>query len=471
VSRLRLHRISDRLLLLFFAIAGSAVAFVYVYVVPQLESSLTVEKLRRQEGQAVEQAPELARTLQRNAPPAELRRVVESVAQATETRATVLGVREVEGELQPAFVISDSEAERTAALPRYDVAALAAATGRIGSATESVGGERIGETAVPIPGPEGKPVWVAVFSSSLADVEDDVALIKRQILIAGVIALAIAMAAGYWAARSISGRLRRLEGAAAQVAEGDFAARIPEDSSDELGQLARTFNLMQGRLAQLDSARKEFIANASHELRTPIFSLGGFVELLEEEHPDPASRQEFVRNMREQIERLTKLTTDLLDLSKLDAGAMEIRPEQVDLNRLAQGIVEEFQPAASSHASAVELRSAPSSPLALADPDRVGQIVRILLDNALRHTPEGTRVIVTTTSQNGAAELTVSDEGRGIRLASRDRVFERFFTGDEGSGSGLGLAIAQELATRMDGRLELRSGHGLTTFKLALPLA
>ena len=116
--------------------------------------------------------------------------------------------------------------------------------------------------------------------------------------------------------------MRRLQDAARKVADGNFETTIPVASVGQLAPLARTFNEMQRRLAELDSARKQFIANASHELRTPIFSLGGFVELLEEEDPSPAEREEFVRTMRQQIERLTKLTTDLLDLSQLDAGAM-----------------------------------------------------------------------------------------------------------------------------------------------------
>ena len=142
-----------------------------------------------------------------------------------------------------------------------------------------------------------------------------------------------------------------------KVADGDFATPIPVDSSDELGQLARTFNEMQRRLADLDSARKQFIANASHELRTPIFSLGGFVELLEDEDPDPEARAEFVRTMREQVERLTKLTTDLLDLSKLDAGrdrgdAAQRRPRRAR-PRGGPGV----RPAADRRGSRLEVRT------------------------------------------------------------------------------------------------------------------
>ena len=209
---------------------------------------------------------------------------------------------------------------------------------------------------------------------------------------------------------------------------------------------------MQRRLAELDSARKQFIANASHELRTPIFSLGGFVELLEEEDPSPEERAEFVRTMRQQIERLTKLTVDLLDLSQLDAGAMVMQARSVDLGALAREVTREFGARADLRGSRLELRTPEQPAIALGDPDRVRQIIRILLDNALTHTPEGTKVTVTTYSANRRAELTVSDEGSGIPQRVQSRIFERFYTADKAGGSGLGLAIASELAQRMDGR-------------------
>ena len=153
---------------------------------------------------------------------------------------------------------------------------------------------------------------------------------------------------------------------------------------------------MQRRLAELDSARKQFIANASHELRTPIFSLGGFVELLEDEDPSPEERAEFVRTMRQQIERLTKLTADLLDLSQLDAGAVVMHARSVDLSALAREVTREFGARADLHGSRLELRTPEQPAIARGDPDRVRQIIRILLDNALTHTPEGTKVTVTT---------------------------------------------------------------------------
>jgi two-component system OmpR family sensor kinase len=294
---------------------------------------------------------------------------------------------------------------------------------------------------------------------------------KHEIAIGGLFALLVAFAIGAYSAQIVARRITRLEQAARKIADGDFGSRIPVDTSGQLGKLARTFNEMQRRLAELDGARKQFVANASHELRTPIFSLGGFVELLEDEDPSPEERAEFVHTMREQIERLTKLTTDLLDLSQLDAGAIVVKADSVDLNALARDVALEFGPRADQHGSRLELRR-PSRPvIARADPERVRQITRILLDNALTHTPEGTKVTVTANSVNRRVVLTVSDEGPGIPQRLQGRIFERFYTAETGDGSGLGLAIARELAQRMRGRISITSNKRFTAFTLDLPPA
>jgi signal transduction histidine kinase len=304
-------------------------------------------------------------------------------------------------------------------------------------------------------------IWVVPIGGH-SDVAD-------SILIGGLIALLLSLGIGFYFAKLVAARVKRLDEAARKVAAGDFATQIPVDYSGQLGQLARTFNEMQRRLAELDNARKQFIANASHELRTPIFSLGGFVELLEEEEPSPQERAEFVREMRQQIERLTKLTTDLLNLSQLDAGGVELDPADVDLSSLAREVAREFGPWADRRGSRLELRTPNRPVIAFADPERVRQIIRILLDNALTHTPEGASVTVTTYSVNRRAELTVSDDGTGIPQRAQKRLFERFFTADSAGGSGLGLAIASEVAQRMGGSVAISSSRRYTAFTLDLP--
>jgi signal transduction histidine kinase len=463
-----MNSVRNRLALLIFVITAAAVGFIYLYVVPQLRSNLIAEKLDRLERVGGEQVARLDRAMNKGVSQARLRLLIRDISRRTDARVTILGVRQGPSGPEPSFVVGDSELEETATLGGYPAAATAvAAPGRTASAVDHVAGRRIGETAVALSGPNG-PSWVVVFSTDLADVDDSVALIRRQILIAGLIALLAALAAGWLVAGAHSRRLRRLEAAAEKVADGDFSTPIPVDSADEVGQLALTFNEMQKRLETLDSARKEFIANASHELRTPIFSLSGFVELLEDEDPDPEARAEFVRTMREQVERLTKLTVDLLDLSKIDADAIQIRREPVQLSDVARRVIDEFVPAAERHESPISI-SEGAAAAAEADPERVAQILRILIDNALTHTPKGTAISVQAQSRDGSATLVVTDDGPGIESHSRSRVFERFYTGDDVSGSGLGLAIARELALRMGGSVELRSRRGRTEFELRLP--
>jgi signal transduction histidine kinase len=315
----------------------------------------------------------------------------------------------------------------------------------------------------------GTVAVIYVYTVAIGAAASGQGAVKGQILIAGAIALVLATALGLYYAQKAASNIARLQDAARKVADGNFETTIPIAAAGQLGQLARTFNEMQRRLAELDSARKQFIANASHELRTPIFSLGGFVELLEEEDPSPEERAEFVRTMRQQIERLTKLTVDLLDLSQLDAGAMEMQARSVDLGAVAREVTREFGARADLRGSRLQLRTPDLPAIAHGDPDRVRQIIRILLDNALTHTPEGTDVTVTTYSANRRAELTVSDEGTGIPQRVQNRIFERFYTGDSAGGSGLGLAIARELAQRMDGRITISSSRRFTAFTLDLP--
>ncbi len=461
-----MRSVRNRLAALFFVITAAAIGFIYLYVVPQLSSRLTAQKLERLERAGGAESEPLALALKHRATQARLRHVVRRVSEATDARVTLLELRTSPGEPARRIVVADSAAGSGAGPFGSSVANDAATTGRPSSGVEDVAGTRVGEAALPLGG-GGRP-WVAVLSASLADVDETVALIRRQILIAGGVALLAALAAGWIAARAHAKRLARLEAAAERVAEGDFSAPIPDEGSDEVGQLAATLNEMQRRLGQLDSARREFIANASHELRTPIFSLGGFVELLDEDEPDPAAREEFVRTMREQIARLTKLTADLLDLSKLDAGALELEATPVDLNEIASRVASEFWPASERRGSPIEIQDSGRAE-ALADADRVAQIMRILLDNALTHTPEGTSISITAQRQDGTASLVVKDDGPGVDPHELERVFDRFYTGDRVNGTGLGLAIAHELSVRMGGELDLSSHNGMTEFTLRLP--
>ena len=295
-------------------------------------------------------------------------------------------------------------------------------------------------------------------------------LVERRVLFAAGVALIIAVLLGYAGARMFARRIKRLERAAERISSGRFDEPVVDTRGDELAALAVAFDRMRVRLAQLDDARRAFVANASHELRTPLFSLGGFLELLDDEELDEATRREFLVSMREQVDRLTKLASDLLDLTRLDAGRLTVEREPVDLGALAGDLVEEFGPLAASTRHTL-IGRVDGTVFAEADELRTLQLGRILVENALLHTPPETAVEVRARRRGDSAVLEVEDGGPGIPPEQRDQLFERFFRlgGARASGSGLGLAIAKELAELMEGSVEVDSEPGRTVFALVLP--
>ncbi len=200
---------------------------------------------------------------------------------------------------------------------------------------------RSGQTYAEVAYPIGSSV--VMLQSSLHDQLQVVSVVRRRVFEAGALATVFAVLLGYALASLFVRRINRLEYAANRIAAGSFGEPVVDHGSDELGQLARSFERMRLRLAQLDRARGEFIANASHELRTPLFSLGGFLELLDDPDLDEATRSEFRGQMHEQVDRLTKLATDLLDLSRLDAGRLAVVSETIDLSELADQVGAEFR--------------------------------------------------------------------------------------------------------------------------------
>jgi signal transduction histidine kinase len=455
-----------RLALLFLGILLAAIAVIYLYVVPQLESTLRAEKQRSLSTDSRLYSRPLVQAIMSDATARHTTALVRQAADRSGERVTLLGISRGTLGVQT-YPIADS-AETGLADLQFQVAQEAAQTGHTVSGSEPTNHGRIAEAARPIR-VGGRVSRVIVYSSSLADVQRNVELIRQRVLIAGGIALLIGVLGGFLVARALARRVKRLELAAERVAAGDFSHPIPVESNDEIGELALAFNDMQRQLAQLDSARKRFIATASHELRTPIHSLGGFVELLQDEELDDEVRRAFLEQIAQQVDRLRNLSVDLLDLSKLEAGSLELHPEPTDVGALARSVAAEFTPAAAHHDSKVDVTLREDEIEANCDPDRVAQIVRILLDNALTHTPQGTRIEVSAARENGQVSLAVEDRGIGIKRTVLPRVFEPFYTSDDAQGSGLGLAIARELAERMAGRLDVESVPGRTTFTLELP--
>ena len=251
-----------------------------------------------------------------------------------------------------------------------------------------------------------------------------------------------------------------------------------DDRRDEVGDLGRALARMQEELRRQEAARRAFVATASHELRTPLTMLQGTMELLEEDirsgHIDELDALRQVSTARRELDRLSALSGELLDLSRLDA-AVPLRSEQVELGEVVRAVAAEFELRARERSTTIEVVLPDAACWGRGDPDAVARVVRILLDNALRHGPRGEPVVVGAGASGGEARITVADRGAGIAPEERDRIFERFHRGSAGGSSGgfgLGLAIGRELARRMGGELDVEeTGGDGTRFALTLRAA
>lgn len=446
--------VGARLSLALAIVVLGALAVVWVALVPTLERRLVNGQLSELAGTARGVLRELEQPSQ--GPPSQ--DFVDEASRSADVRVVYYTPLAL-GVISPVFDSAHLAVSQDVAKDR--VALRAARSPGVQTGRVSRGGDAYAEAAI-----SDRTGDVLLFSAPLRATLKDVALVRSRLLWSGLIALGFALVVGLAAASVFARRIRRLERAAERIAAGDFEEPVEDHGRDEVGELADAFDRMRLRLARLDDARREFIANASHELRTPIFSLGGFLELLRDEELDEETRHEFLETMTEQVERLSKLATDLLDLSRLDAGPVRLEAEPVELAGVAVDLCEEFTAVARRLGHPLEV-DVDEGGVALGDDERVLQIGRALVDNALLHTPPGTPVRIVAI---GSA-LQIEDDGPGIPLGEQERVFARFtrLEGSRASGTGLGLAIARELALRMGGDVEVASRPGRTVFTLRLP--
>jgi signal transduction histidine kinase len=250
-------------------------------------------------------------------------------------------------------------------------------------------------------------------------------------------------------ARGMTSPLREMAAAAKAMARGDYSRRVTASSRDEVGDLARAFNRMATQLEETDRVRRDLVANVSHELRTPISALRAVLENLvdEVEPPDP----ETLRVMLAQVERLGRLVKQLLELSRLEAGVVPLERRPFEVRPLLEEAVHEARvhvERGMARDVRLSLRVRPGSLRADGDPERVHEVIANLLENAVRHAPDGSEVQVTARPQDGRVRIEVADQGPGIPDGEAERVFERFHRSDGArstadGGTGLGLAIAR----------------------------
>ena len=396
------------------------------------------------------------------------------------TKVALLGYPDLSGHnAKPLVVTPDTPSARP---DPYDDVAKAFRTGRVNYTFGSIGDTQYVRAAIPFTttGTDKAPSerWVLVIRKSLDTLSDAVATVRRAFLYAALAGLVLTLILGIPLSATIVRRLRRLREAAIELAHEGPPVDVPAvRARDEVGDLARAFAQMQQRLQHQEEARRAFVSTASHELRTPLASLDGMLELLDDDlgsgHPDLDDARSLLERARTQSRRLSRLAADLLDLSRLDAK-VQLRSEPVELGELSRAVLAEFELGTEERGIVSSLDDSAGQVWARGDPGGIARIVRILLDNAVRVSPQGGEITVEL--RNGDhATLTVRDEGPGVPPDERDLIFERFQRGRGAGGTagfGLGLAIGRELADRMGGELVLeRDDVPGAKFTLRLPVA
>ncbi|MEW6285071.1 MAG: ATP-binding protein [Chloroflexota bacterium] len=289
---------------------------------------------------------------------------------------------------------------------------------------------------------------------------------NRTLFYGALIGAVIALFLGVFLSRTITRPIRELTRATHAISQGDLSQQVPVRTNDELGELARAFNKMSAELSRSVNARKQMTADIAHELRTPLSLILGHAEAVHD-GVLPPTRENF-EIIREEAARLEHLVEDLRTLSLADAGELSILPQPIEPDRLLREVTSLFQYQAQKKNISLQLDIAPHLPTLEVDPGRMTQVITNILDNALRHTPEGGRILLSAKPAGERVELAIQDSGPGLPKEEAERIFERFYRADasrrrDEGGSGLGLAIAKSIVQAHGGQIwaESEPGKGL----------
>ncbi|HCJ11421.1 MAG TPA: hypothetical protein DHW14_09715 [Clostridiales bacterium] len=325
----------------------------------------------------------------------------------------------------------------------------------------------------------GRTVGAVVLVKPVTEVTGTLTRLFLLFVLSSLAGLALSLVVSFIIARNLTRPLAALEGAAAKVAAGCFDHRVPVESDDEVGRVARSFNRMARRLGEFHRERQHLYASVSHELRTPVTSIRGFAQALKDNVGGPGDRERHLDIILEETERLERLVNDLFQLARLEAGQVTFEWRTVDLAEVVRDSVRKYRPRAQAARVTMTFEEEEDGgPLEVrGDPDRLDQVLSNLIENALRFTPEGGRIVVRAFREGGDSVVSVGDSGPGIPEKDLERVFDRFYTVDRSrarakAGTGLGLAIAKQIVEAHGGRIWAgRSPEGGALLSFALPPA
>jgi two-component system sensor histidine kinase BaeS len=314
------------------------------------------------------------------------------------------------------------------------------------------------------------------MSSMMGPTEQDfVDRLRWSLLIAGGAGALVAGVAAFLAGRYITRRLRAMAEGAGAIAAGDLSRRVADSSGDELGELAVAFNRMADSLASQEEARQRLVADIAHELRTPLAVLQAEIEALQDGVTQPTPDR--ISSLHDDTDLLARLVDDLSTLSLADSGQLSLGCREHNLAGIAERAIAAVAGQAQEKGVSLELAVDGGLPSVTVDGDRIAQVLRNLLSNALRHTSAGGRITLAGRAEAGRAVVEVTDTGAGIPAEDLPHVFDRFYRADPSrnratGGSGLGLAIARQLVRAHGGEIAASSTPGRgSTFSFWLPLS
>jgi signal transduction histidine kinase len=296
----------------------------------------------------------------------------------------------------------------------------------------------------------------------------------NSITIVALISLAIAIGISLYLARSITRPLQDMIKVTRSISEGNLSQRVRADSEDEMGVLAHSFNTMADDLAKQEKMRRDLVADITHEFRTPLTTIRGYVESILDGVKKPD--QEILGRIGAETERLTTLISDLQELSRAESGKLSLEKKSVDLNALVEEVLFKFEKQIAEKEIQVETDLEGSLPLALVDEKRIGQVLENILNNAIKYNYQKGRVRVSTREEGEGVRITIADTGQGISPQDLPYIFERFYRGDKSrsrhaGGTGIGLSIAKNLVEAHRGTISVQSQPGQgSTFSIWLPL-
>jgi signal transduction histidine kinase len=353
------------------------------------------------------------------------------------------------------------------------------------------------KVTVPINSPRG-PLGSVMVRAPVEGTEAILRSVRGLSLLTAACVGAVAFLLSLFVSRTIASPLRRISGASARLGDGDFAARVEPLPSGEIGELAATVNVMAGQLQdmferlsrektvleenierarRLEQMRRNFVADASHQLRTPLTGARGFLEALADGTAGtPEARERCVTVALQQLGRMTALIDKLLDLSRFDAGAAELEIASVRPGDLIEGAVSTFEPRLKEAGLRIEVTTEPELPGIEVDGGRIAEALGNLIDNAIRFSPPGGHITVGAARDGDRLRLGVRDEGPGVPEAELASIWERFFSrspsAQQAAGMGLGLAIVREIVSAHGGQVFARNAsEGGAEFGFTLPIA